>query len=111
MTTPMQDQGFTELATRAGDAARLLKLLANERRLLVLCHLAAGGELNVGDLGTLVGLGQSALSQHLALMREDGLVACRRDGVTMLYRIADPIADSLMRTLKNLYCPPKKRKH
>jgi DNA-binding transcriptional ArsR family regulator len=111
MTTPSENKGFTELATRAGDAARLLKLLANERRLLVLCHLAAAGEMNVTDLGNLVGLSQSALSQHLALMRDDGLVECRRVGVTMLYRIADPIAESLMTTLKNLYCPPRQRNH
>ncbi len=112
MTITPERQGFTELATKAGDAARLLKLLSNERRLLVLCHLASAEEMTVGDLGNLVGLSQSALSQHLALMREDGLVTCRREGVTMLYRIADPIAESLMHTLKNLYCPPlKKRKN
>jgi len=111
MTITPEKQGFTELATKADEAARLLKLLSNERRLLVLCHLASAGELTVSDLGNFVGLSQSALSQHLALMREDGLVACRREGVTMLYRISDPIAESLMHTLKDLYCLPKKRKN
>lgn len=94
------------LAEKAGTAARLLKLLANERRLLVLCKLAAAGEVTVGALAEAVGLSQSALSQHLSLMREEGLVAFRREGQTLHYSIADPAAAHLLSTLKNIYCEP-----
>lgn len=94
-----------ELAVHAADAARLLKLVANERRLLVLCRLASAGEATVGALAKSVGLGQSALSQHLALMRDDGLVAFRRDGQAIHYRIADPNAERLLETLRTIFCP------
>jgi DNA-binding transcriptional ArsR family regulator len=94
------------LAARAGIAARLLKLLANERRLLVLCTLAASGEASVGALAESVGLSQSALSQHLSLMREDGLVSYRRDGQTLFYTIADPAVARVLATLKDIYCSP-----
>src|ERR1700730_2838216 len=63
-----------KLAKQAGEAAQLLKLLGNEKRLLVLCFLAARGEMTVGALGGVVKLSQSALSQHLAKLRADGLV-------------------------------------
>ena len=99
------DKRFGRLVEKATEAARLLKLMANERRMQVLCNLAEAGELTVGELGDRVDLGQSALSQHLALMREDGLVTSRRDGLTMRYRIADPIAASVLATLRKSYCP------
>ncbi len=69
-------------------AADLLRLLANERRLEVLCALREG-ELSVGHLAERVGLSQSALSQHLARLRADGIVATRRESQTIFYRIAD----------------------
>jgi ArsR family transcriptional regulator, virulence genes transcriptional regulator len=94
-----------ELAVHAAAVARLLKLVANERRLLVLCRLASAAEATVGELAKSVGLSQSALSQHLALMREDGLVAFRRDGQTIHYRIADPNAERLLETLRTIFCP------
>src|SRR5579871_2304669 len=94
-----------ELAMHAAAAARLLKLVANERRLLVLCRLSTAGEATVGELAKSVGLSQSALSQHLALMREDGLVAFRRDGQTIHYRIADGNAERLLTTLRSIFCP------
>ena len=100
-------QDFGELAAKANEATRLLKVLANERRMLVLCHLASAGELTVSELAEKVRLSQSALSQHLALMRQDGLVTCDRDGLTMRYRIADPIAKQLLFTLKDIYCQPQ----
>ena len=84
------DLGIGKLEQRATEAARLLKLLANENRLLILCRLVAERELSVGDIADAVGLSQSALSQHLARMREEGLVATRREAQTVLYRIADP---------------------
>ncbi len=104
---------FADLADKAQEAARLMKLLSNERRLLLLCHLANAGEMSVNALAAAVGLSQSALSQHLALMREDGLVTFRRDGQTLHYKIADPSAERFLSMLKTLFCnppaPPGKR--
>ncbi len=92
------------LAEQAGEAARLMKLLANERRLLVLCKLAGTGEMTVGGLANAVGLSQSALSQHLSRLRAEGLVRFRRDGQTLHYSIADPVAERLLATLREIYC-------
>jgi ArsR family transcriptional regulator, virulence genes transcriptional regulator len=97
--------GLTELEAKAGEAARLLQLMANEKRLLILCHLAIKGEISVGPLAEAVGLGQSALSQHLAKLRQEGLVAYRRQSQTLFYRLADPKAARLLSVLKDLYCP------
>lgn len=99
------DIGIAEFERKAGEAAGLLKLLANENRLLILCRLVIAGEMSVGDLAEAVELSQSALSQHLARMREDGLVATRREAQTVFYRIADPNAARLLALLKNIYCP------
>ncbi|WP_207759311.1 ArsR/SmtB family transcription factor [Sandarakinorhabdus cyanobacteriorum] len=87
----------------AAQAARLLKALSNERRLLILCQIG-DGERSVGSLQ--VGLSQSALSQHLALLRAEGLVSTRRDAQTIYYRIADPAVLQLIATLAAIYCPP-----
>lgn len=92
----------------AGEAARLLKALSNERRLMILCRLG-DGERAVGELLPLVGLSQSALSQHLAVLREEGLVAGRREGVSILYRIADPAVLRIIAVLADIYCPPVER--
>lgn len=99
------DIGIAELERKAGEAAGLLKLLANENRLLVLCRLVIAGEMSVGDLAKAVDLSQSALSQHLGRMREDGLVATRREAQTVFYRIADPDAARVLALLKDIYCP------
>ena len=101
----MQVAGLAGLEANAGEAARFLKLLANEHRLLVLCHLANKGEMTVNDLADRVGLSQSSVSQHLGRLREDGLVAFRRDAQTLYYRVADPRAARLLKTLKTLFCP------
>jgi ArsR family transcriptional regulator, virulence genes transcriptional regulator len=101
MLAPTDIDGLVE---QAGAAADLLKLLANERRLLILCELAAAGEMSVGGLAAAVGLSQSALSQHLSLMREHGLVGYRREGQTLHYAIADPVASRILTTLKDIYC-------
>ena len=89
----------------AGAAARLLKALSNDKRLMILCQLA-DGERAVGELLPRAGLSQSALSQHLAVLREEGLVAGRREGVSILYRIADPAALKVIAVLADIYCPP-----
>nr|WP_270933930.1 metalloregulator ArsR/SmtB family transcription factor [Roseomonas sp. MO-31] len=95
-----------ELQQKASEAARLLRLLGNENRLLLLCHLAVEGEVGVGALAEALGLSQSALSQHLALLRDDGLVATRRDAQAIFYRIADPKVARVLDLLRELYCPP-----
>ncbi len=92
------------MLAQAATAARMLKLLGNENRLLILCSLAARGEMKVGDIVEAVGLSQSALSQHLALLRADGLVAFRRESQTLYYRISDPRAARLLKLLKDMYC-------
>jgi DNA-binding transcriptional ArsR family regulator len=99
------DKGIADLAAKAAEAAGLLKLLANENRLLILCRLALTRELSVNDLAEAVGLSQSALSQHLAKMRDEGLLATRREAQTIFYRIADPNAARLLALLKSIYCP------
>lgn len=92
------------LEARAGEVAGILAALANDRRLLILCRLVRDGEATVGALAEAVGLSQSALSQHLARMREEGIVAFRRDAQTLWYRIADPRVEGLLATLHRLYC-------
>ncbi len=94
-----------QFQANAGEAARLLRALSNERRLMILCQLG-DGERAVGELLPLVGLSQSALSQHLAVLREEGLVTTRREGVSILYRIADPAALKVIAVLAEIYCPP-----
>ena len=94
-----------QLAASAAAAARLLRALANEHRLLILCQLA-GGERSVGQLQPVVGLSQSALSQHLAVLREEQLVATRRESQTIWYRIDDPAALRVVETLADIFCPP-----
>jgi len=88
----------------AAEAAQFLKLLANEHRLLVLCHLLAG-ERSVGALVEEVGLSQSALSQHLARLREDGLVTFRRESQTLFYSVSDARAERVLAVLKHIFCP------
>lgn len=101
-------QPVEHLEPRAVEAARLLKLLANEQRLTVLCRLS-GEEMSVTELGEYVNLSQSALSQHLAKLRADGLVATRRDAQTIYYRLSDPIAERLIGVLCELYGGPSHR--
>jgi DNA-binding transcriptional ArsR family regulator len=92
------------LAKQAGDAAQLLKLLGNEKRLLILCFLAARGEMTVGELVSVVDLSQSALSQHLGKLRADGLVTFRRASQTLHYSVADKRALRVLQVLKEIYC-------
>jgi len=88
----------------AADVAAVLRTLANERRLLILCKLVERGEATVNSLADTVELSQSALSQHLAKMRDEGLVTYRRESQTLWYRIADPRIEELLATLHKLYC-------
>lgn len=98
-----QDQLFFK--EKAVQAAAFLRTVGNEHRLLVLCLLIENKEMGVGELLKYVSLSQSALSQHLAKMREEGLVAHRRESQMLYYRIADPNVEKLIRTVKAIYCP------
>ena len=105
MTPPLTSRDRTFMQQGAAEAATMLRTLGHEQRLLVLCLLVGKGEMTVGALLEQVELSQSALSQHLARMREDGLVACRREGQAMHYRIADPRVNALVAALKSVFCP------
>ncbi len=94
---------FEQMESNAGQAARFLKTLANERRLMILCHLVCG-ERSVGELEQLLGMRQPALSQQLARLREDELVATRRESRTIYYRIASPEAETLLEQIYMLFC-------
>ena len=102
MLKPPMD--FAPFEQKAGDVAQTLKAIGNARRLMLLCKLVEHGERTVGDLVDDVGLSQSALSQHLARMREEGLVAFRRESQTLWYRIADRRTEALLAALYRLYC-------
>lgn len=94
---------IAELRESAQHASRLLKSLANERRLLVLCHLSQG-EKSVGELERLIDLSQSALSQHLARLRRENLVSTRREAQTIFYSVSSPEALAVIETLYGLFC-------
>ncbi|MGE3142687.1 MAG: ArsR/SmtB family transcription factor [Hyphomonadaceae bacterium] len=96
------------LEARAAEAAALLRALANERRLLILCELG-GGELSVSEILERLDVSQSALSQHLAVLRAEGLVETRREAQTIFYHIADPAVMNVIATLAAIYCPEKLR--
>ncbi len=90
---------------RAAEAAGLLRLLANEQRLLILCHLLTEGEMSVSALVEQIGLSQSALSQHLGRLREERVVVFRREAQTLFYRVDDEKAARVLALLRDIYCP------
>lgn len=90
---------------RASEAAGLLRSLANEHRLLILCHLLTEGEMSVSALVEQIGLGQSALSQHLGRLRDEQIVVFRREAQSLLYRVADEKAARVLALLRDIYCP------
>jgi DNA-binding transcriptional ArsR family regulator len=100
---------IAELEPRADEAAELLAAMANPKRLLILCNLLAD-ELSVGQLAERVALAQSPLSQHLSKLRALKLVATRRDGQTILYRLASDDVARVLTTLHGIYCGPKQAK-
>ena len=96
-----------ETLRRAADSAcSLMKALSNRDRLLLLCQLSAG-EKRVGELETLVGITQPTLSQQLGVLRDEGLVATRREGKNIYYRIASTQALAVMQTLFEQFCEPE----
>lgn len=95
---------LAQMAVHAGEAAALLKALAHPARLLVLCRLVEG-EASVGALQPLTGLSPSALSQHLAVLRDMALVTTRRESQTIHYAVADTPALAVLQALHDAYCP------
>jgi ArsR family transcriptional regulator len=104
MTALLIDKSISELEVSATEAASVLKSLSNEKRLMILCKLLEEGEMSVLPIAEAVGLGQSALSQHLARFRAENIVDFRRDGQTLYYRIADPKVAQLLKSLKSIFC-------
>ncbi len=96
-----------EVMERAADqASDLLKALANRHRLLIICQLI-DGERSVGELAEFLSLRDSTVSQHLALLRKDGLVSARREAQTIFYSIASEPAREVLKTLYQAFCAPK----
>ena len=100
---------LASMADKAAEAAQFLRGLAHDGRLLVLCALVEEGEAPAGRLVEVSGLSQSALSQHLALLREQGLVRTRREGTSIIYAVADPKVTALLATLHQLFCAPNSK--
>ncbi len=98
-----QADDLAALEARAGHVAGRLAAMGNPKRLLILCRLAEG-EASVGELQSVVGLSQSALSQHLARLREAGMVATRREAQTIHYRLSDDQTRALMSALYQVFC-------
>ncbi len=95
-----------QMRDAAGAAEEMLKALANRHRLMILCQLAEG-ERSVGELADFLDLRDSTVSQHLALLRKDGLVATRRDGQTVWYSLASDGRRAWIETLYRIYCAPR----
>ncbi len=93
----------TEMREHAADAAGLMKALGNESRLMILCMLTEG-ERSVSDLNEIIPLSQSALSQQLARLRQQGLVKTRRESQTIFYSLANGPADRVIHLLHDIYC-------
>lgn len=105
MTIDDMTSALDRLQENARRASALLKAMSNEHRLMVLCQLS-NCEKSVGELERLIGLSQSALSQHLARLRRDGLVKTRRSAQTIYYSLKGEEATRVIETLHGLYCAP-----
>jgi ArsR family transcriptional regulator len=97
---------MAEMRARAGEAARYVRMLAHEDRLVLLCQLSQE-ELCVGELEARLDLHQPSLSQQLGVLRREGLVDTRREGRHVYYRIADARSLALLQTLYTLFCSPE----
>lgn len=106
LVAKLPDMDLALMEAHAEEAARLLRSLGNPNRLLVLCLLTAG-EMSVSELNAALPLSQSALSQHLAVLREEGLVATRREAQTIFYRVPPGPALEVLALLHGIYCGPE----
>jgi DNA-binding transcriptional ArsR family regulator len=109
MESQLTAQTLDGLRQSAAQCCMLLKAMAHEDRLLLLCQLTQG-EQNVGELEATVGIRQPSLSQHLGVLREEGLVAARRQGKYIYYSLASQEVIAIMQTLSTLFCGKPKRK-
>lgn len=98
-----QEMNIKDMEANAAQAVKLLKALANERRLFILCHLL-DKELSVGEMNQFLGLSQSALSQHLAILRNDDLVSTRKEAQTVYYSLKSEEVREMIALLHQLYC-------
>ncbi|MBR7198251.1 transcriptional regulator [Pseudomonas sp. CFBP13508] len=103
MQSSLTECEVAQLRASASKACALLKALANEDRLLILCQLTQG-ERNVGELEKITGVRQPTLSQQLGILRDEGLVATRREGKYIFYGLASHEVIQVMKTLSGLYC-------
>lgn len=94
---------MNRMAEKSKEAEEFLKMLANQNRLMVLCVLSEG-EKSVGELNALVPLSQSALSQHLSLLRDADLVSTRRESQTIFYSVSDPRVEKILTNLYEMFC-------
>ena len=103
---PQEHADMRALDAAAAAACEFLKALASPSRLKILCHLLEG-EKSVGQVAALVGIRETAASQHLALLRRDRLVDCRRAGQTVHYRMVSPTAERIIAVLHDAFCPAR----
>jgi DNA-binding transcriptional ArsR family regulator len=106
---PEESSDLSELHAMASHACELLKAMSNEWRLMILCHLSEG-EKTVGELQSLLGLSQSALSQHLAILRREKIVQPRKHAQSVSYSLAGDEATMVMATLHDVFCGEAKSK-
>ena len=111
MGLPVSDKSLgkddiIKMTQSAQDASNFLKALSHEGRLMILCHLS-GGEKSVTELEQSLGARQAAVSQHLSRLRQEGLVAPRRDGKTIYYRLTDDRAQQIIAVVYDLFCKTK----
>ncbi len=104
VNNPSTDNGLDSLKENADQAAILLKAMGNQNRLLILCTLF-NNEMSVSEMNATIPLAQSALSQHLAALRNAKLVTTRRDSQTIYYRISNDTSGRIITILKDVYCP------
>jgi len=104
------DMNAQTMIAAAGKASELLKSLSNRHRLLIVCQLI-NGERSVGELAEFLDIRDTTVSQHLALLRKDGIVTTRRDGQTIWYSIVSDPARQILETLYRLYCPSGNRQN
>ena len=94
---------YEEMFEQREQLAQLLKLIAHESRLMILCLLEKQ-EMTVGEINDQISLSQSALSQHLAILRRNKLVSTRRKSQTIYYKLSDKNLSKIIHTLRNIYC-------
>ena len=109
MADQMSDADFEALAQSAREATGLLKALAHEGRLMILCYLMTG-EKSVSELEQLLKIRQAAVSQQLTRLRLEGLVDCRREGKAIYYRISDDRAARMLELIHEIFCEPTEAK-